>query len=110
MELYERMKALQTDSDLKIKALATRLAVEEHNLGNYLNGKRTVPYDVLIKFAGHFQVTTDYLLGLTDDPRPPFPVSAAERALLCRLRTLTAAQKELVDQMTELMERQNRRG
>jgi len=103
------MKAIQTDSDVNVRALSKRLDVSEHSLGNYLNGKRAVPYDVLVKFSKHFHVTVDYLLGLTDDPLPPFPVSAEERALVNRYRALTGAQKELVEQSMELMERQNRR-
>lgn len=110
MEPCERMKEIQTDSDLKIKSLSAHLGMEGHNLGNYLNGKRTVPYDVLVKFAEYFHVTTDYLLGLTDEPLPPFPVSAEERDMVARFRALTGAQKELILQGMELMEKQNRRG
>ena len=66
MELHERMKAIQTDSDIKIKTLAAQFSISENALGNYLNGRRAVPYDVLVKFADYYQVTTDYLLGRTD--------------------------------------------
>lgn len=109
MRLHERMKAIQTDSDVKIRTLSERLEVSEHSLGNYLNGKREVPYDVLVKFSRYYHVTADYLLGLTDDPALPFPLSAEERALVTRYRTLTGAQRELVEQSMELMEKQNRR-
>ena len=42
------MKAIQTDSDIKIKTLAAQFSISENALGNYLNGRRAVPYDVLI--------------------------------------------------------------
>lgn len=110
MRLHERMKAIQTDSDAKIRTLAKRFDVSEHSLGHYLNGKREVPYDVLVKFSEYYHVTADYLLGLTDDPLPPFPLSAEERAMVSRYRALTGAQRELVDQGMALMEKQNQRG
>lgn len=106
----ERAKALQTDKDIKIRALAPQLNTNEHALGSYLNGKRTMPYDVLVNFAQYFHVTTDYLLGLTDDPKQPFPVSAPERELLTQFRTLSREQKELIAQNIDLMVKQNQRG
>ena len=110
MNYVERAKAIQTDSDIKIRALAPHLNTNEHALSNYLNGKRTMPYDVLVRFAQYFHVTTDYLLGLTDTPEPPFPVSAPERELLTQFRTLTREQKELIAKNVDLMVQQNQRG
>ena len=109
MTVDQRMKAIQTDSDIKIRALAPRLGVSEHALGSYLNGSRTVPYDVLIKFAQYFHVSADYLLGLTDEPLPPFSVSVSEQNLIERFRTLGKEQKELILQNIDLMTQQNRR-
>lgn len=107
MTLLERAKAIQTDSDIKIRALAPHLNTNEHALGSYLNGKRTMPYDVLVNFAQYFHVTTDYLFGLTDDPAPPYPVSSGERAMLESFRSLSREQKELILQNIEFMRRQN---
>lgn len=109
MILHERMKEIQTDSDMKIRALAERFGIGENSLGNYLNGKRTVPYDVLVAFARYYHVTTDYLLGLTDEPELPYPVSATERAMLERFRGLSKEQKELIAQNVEFMFQQNQR-
>lgn len=109
MTLHERMKELQTDSDVKIRTLAARFKISENVLGNYLNGKRHVPNDILVEFAKFYHVTTDYLLGLTDDPNLPFPVSTTERAMLERFRSLSKDQKELIHQSVELMFRQNQR-
>lgn len=109
MRLHERMKEIQTDSDDKIRALAAKLGVDKHNLGNYLNGNRTVPYDVLVQFARYYNVTADYLLGLTGEPAPPVRVNAAERRLVEDFRSLSEQQKELVCRMVQVMLEQNRR-
>ena len=110
MEVHERMKAIQTDSDTKVKALALQFGVSEHSMGNYLNGKRSIPYDILVKFARHYNVTTDYLLGLTDSPAIPCPLSDEEQKLIEQFRTLSREQKELILQSIALMCRQNERG
>ena len=96
MELHERMKAIQTDSDIKIKTLAAQFSISENALGNYLNGRRAVPYDVLVKFADYYQVTTDYLLGRTEDPARPLPLSRAERELILGFRTLERSEQSLL--------------
>ncbi|MDD5938785.1 MAG: helix-turn-helix transcriptional regulator, partial [Clostridiales bacterium] len=94
----------------KVKALALQFGVSEHSMGNYLNGKRSIPYDILVKFARHYNVTTDYLLGLTDSPAIPCPLSDEERKLIEQFRTLSREQKELILQSIALMCRQNERG
>ena len=90
------MKAIQTDSDIKIKTLAAQFSISENALGNYLNGRRAVPYDVLVKFADYYQVTTDYLLGRTEDPARPLPLSRAERELILGFRTLERSEQSLL--------------
>lgn len=37
----------------------------------YEKGVRAVPVEVVIKLADYYKVSTDYLLGRTDDPTPP---------------------------------------
>ena len=109
MTVAERAKMLQTDSDVKIRTLARLFGVEEHALGSYLNGKRTMPYEVLVQIADYFHVTTDYLLGRTEEQAEPFPVSQGERAMLADFRALSREQKELIVQNLRLMRSQNER-
>ena len=109
MDWYLRAKALQTDSDVKIRTLANEFKISEHTLSNYLNGKRTMPYGVLVQFANYYGVTTDYLLGRAEQPELPFSVSLGERAILSEFRTLSKEQKELIVQNIKLMKAQNER-
>lgn len=110
MNYGARIKDLLGDRDLKQKALAKALNLTESTLSNYITQRTDMPLEVLAQIAAYLSVTTDYLLGLTGDPLPPFPVSAGERAMLERFRALTGAQKELILQNIELMNRQNQRG
>lgn len=109
MDYGARIKDLLGDQDLKQKALAKELNLSESTLSNYITQRSDIPPEVLAKIAERLSVTTDYLLGLTDDPKRPFPVSEKERALLEHFRSLSQEQKELVVQSIELMRRQNQR-
>ena len=37
----------------------------------YEQGYRDIPTDILIALARLYNTSTDYILGLTNDPRPP---------------------------------------
>ena len=45
----------------------------------YEQGLRDIPTDILIRLAKLYNTTTDYLLGLTDDPAIPKRQSGASR-------------------------------
>lgn len=104
-----RAKVLVTDGDIKQKTLAAALSITEGQMSNYLNEKNEMPTRVMADIARYFHVTTDYLLGLTDDPRPPMFLSDTERGLIDRFRTLSRDQKELLLSTAALMQKQNQR-
>lgn len=66
--LGSRIKSLRESSNLNQKELAAILNVSNTTLSQYENGQRIPSDEVKIKLADHFNVTTDYLLGRTDDP------------------------------------------
>ena len=63
---------LREDADLLQKDLAAYLQCTQVCYSYYESGKRDIPTDVLIRLAKLYQVSTDYLLGLTDQ-RQPYP-------------------------------------
>ena len=60
----EKLKDLRMHSGLSQKQLAEKLGVTKSVISYYESAERTPSPDVLVKIAGVFQVTTDYLLGL----------------------------------------------
>ncbi len=60
-----RLKDLREDSDLKQKDIAEYLNVKQNTYSQYENNQRQLPIDILIKLAKYYNVTTDYILGLT---------------------------------------------
>ncbi len=64
-----RLKDLREDADLKQKDLAEYLHIKQNTYSQYENGQRQLPIDILIKLALYYNVTTDYILGLSKEKR-----------------------------------------
>lgn len=68
--LSNRIKDLRTDADLKQSDLASILGITQNMVSNYENG-RDVPPEVLAGYSKHFNVSSDFLLGISASPFPP---------------------------------------
>ena len=66
MAVYERIRNLRENNDLKQKDLAKILHCSQVSYSYYEIGKRDIPTTTLIKLAEYYQCSTDYLLGLTN--------------------------------------------
>lgn len=70
--MYERIRALREDNDLKQDDLARILNCTQACYSNYENGKRDIPSEVLEKLADFYKVSVDYLMGRTNT-KDPYP-------------------------------------
>ena len=66
---FKRIDELRSDRDLKQSQLAAYLNVRQNTYSDYETGKINIPIEALIKLADFHQVSLDYLVGRTDDPR-----------------------------------------
>ena len=66
----ERMKIARQKSQMIQKEVAKKCNVSPAAYSFYESGQREPPYDFLVKFAQICNVSTDFLLGLSDDPEP----------------------------------------
>lgn len=66
--MYQRIRDLREDHDLKQKQLAEYLHCSQQVYSNYELGQRDIPTQVLIKLSKLYAVSVDYLLGLTNTP------------------------------------------
>lgn len=62
-KMFERIRDLREDNDLKQKDLASYLSVDQSTYSDYENGRINVPVDMLIKIAEYYNVSLDYLVG-----------------------------------------------
>ena len=66
----ERLSELRKDKGITQKDLAKILSVSENSISLYERNIITPDDDMKIKIAKYFNVSLDYLLGITDTPSP----------------------------------------
>ena len=62
----DKLKSLRIEKKLTQKQVADRIGLAISAVSSYESGSRYPSYDVLVKLARMFHVSTDYLLGITD--------------------------------------------
>lgn len=67
--MYKRIRDLREDKDMKQSDVAKILNCSQVCYSYYENGQRDIPTDVLIKLSKLHNVSIDYLLGVTDNPK-----------------------------------------
>lgn len=63
----ERIRDLREDRDLKQKDVAKLLQTTQQVYSRYEMGTTEIPIRHIISLAKFYKVSTDYILGLTDD-------------------------------------------
>jgi len=63
----DRILRLREEKEMKQKELADLVGITEASLSRYENNKRIPNGEIISKIASALGVTTDYLLGLTDN-------------------------------------------
>ncbi len=69
MALYKRIRDLREDNDTTQTEIANYLGMKQPQYYRYENGLRDIPSDILIKLADFYDVSTDYILGRTNNPK-----------------------------------------
>ncbi len=67
MDYKKRLYDLRTDNDLRQEDVGNILKISGQAYGMYENGKRGLPVDVLITLSKFYNVSTDYILGLSNE-------------------------------------------
>ena len=66
----ERMRNLRQDNDLSQKKVADMLGVAQTTYSQYELEKRPMPIDYLIALCKFYNVSADYMLGLSNIKNP----------------------------------------
>ena len=64
-----RLKELRKQRGVSQLRLAMDLGLSQNTVSRYENGEREADYRTLILLGDYFNVSIDYLLGRTDNPR-----------------------------------------
>lgn len=68
-EKYMRLKELRNKRNISQLKLALDLNLNQNSISRYETGEREAGYELLIRFADYFDVSVDYLLERTDNPK-----------------------------------------
>ncbi len=68
MDYIKRLYDLRTDNDLRQEDIANYLKITKQAYGMYENGKRNLPIEHLIKLSEIYNVSTDFILNITNNP------------------------------------------
>jgi transcriptional regulator with XRE-family HTH domain len=114
----ERLKQLRLSLSLTQKQLAEEVGASERGIQNYEMGVRLVDTRTLVKLRNYFNVSADYLLGLSDDhpsatpheliklakanPDIAFVITDAEALLIEKFRRLDAVKRKAVEELMEV--------
>ena len=64
-----RLKELRKKKNISQLRLATELNTTQNTISRYETGEREPGIDELIKIADYFNVSVDYLIGRTENPK-----------------------------------------
>ena len=64
-----RLRQLREERGISQLKLAMDLSMNQNTISRYETGAHEADYATLIKLADYFQVSIDYLLEQTDDPK-----------------------------------------
>ena len=112
----ERIFDLLYEHKIQQKELAKALGISAGNITEWKKGRSAPSAGVLPKIADYFGVTTDYLLGKTDEKKPAaetgdepntlldgFPLTQDEGRLLSQYRALNRQGKEYILQTLDMV-------
>ena len=72
MYFYQRIKDLREDRDKSQTEIATILSMKQQQYARYESGIQEIPLHHMITLAKYYNVSLDYLTGLTDTPKKLF--------------------------------------
>lgn len=113
MNFLEKLYKLMETQDISKNALCKKLKINGNSFVNWENRGTLPSTDVIIKLANYFDVTSDYLLDLDDEPnrkeiKQQFQITAIEKRLLEAFKNLSQNDKLIEIGRIELMAEQAR--
>lgn len=66
---FQRLRDLREDKDMKQIEIADMLGIQQTVYSRYERGFQNIPIEHLLKLADFYNVSTDYILGRTNNPK-----------------------------------------
>lgn len=106
MNTYQRIRDLREDCDLTQAQVAEVLFLQREVYRRYETGAREIPLNIAVQLAKFYNVTIDYIAGLTDVKRPLF-IDVSNHAFILgtpstgKTQTAKHLQEILAEKLTE---------
>ncbi|UAK17597.1 helix-turn-helix domain-containing protein [Sporolactobacillus terrae] len=104
--LGDRLKELRESKRLSQKEAASRFGITNFQLSRYETGKANPDPDLIAKFAEYYEVTSDYLLGLSDIKNPE---KRSESRFFFDLDDATEEDLEDLEQVYKMLQRRKQK-
>lgn len=69
MQKYQRLQDLREDNNLKQINIAEKLKTSQKQYSRWETGEYPIPFEKVIQLAKIYDVSIDYIAGLTNDKR-----------------------------------------
>ncbi len=106
MAYYQRIRDLREDNDKTQQELAEYLGTSSQHYGKYELGNAEIPFERAIMLAKYYNVSLDYIAGLTNNKRglTASELSNTQRQLLSAVEKLSPeAKKDLISLLRTLI-------
>ena len=106
---YSRVRDLREDADLTQKQAAEKLFLHLTQYRRYECGESEIPLHIAINIAKLYNVSLDYIAGLSDDKRglTKSALNKAETQLINGFRSLNAAKQGRILERMEMLQETN---
>ncbi len=102
--MMKNLKKIVKAKNKSLTSLAVELEVSQEAISQYISGKIKPKTKTIIEMAKILDTSTDYLLGLTDNPTPnDFYLTEKENVLINNYRSLSNDEKIQVEAYIQAM-------
>lgn len=110
MSFGKRLEDLLEERNMKQNKLAEELNMASSTINGYIKDNRQPDYKTLIRLAEYFQVSTDYLLGLTESRQMiDQPLTMKEREMMGMYRDLNTDKQDLLHEQAEFYQKSRKK-
>ena len=101
MKSYHRIKDLREDKDLTQDELSKMLNMHRTQYGRYENALSTIPLEFIEKLAEFYEVSIDYIAGLTNDKGGLHKINNDEKKIIDVYNNLSEKSKGKLELFAE---------
>lgn len=95
-----RLRELRTNKGLRQEQVAKLIGINKSAISTYENDSRQPSFEILVRLATLYRVSTDYLLGQTNSRSVDLSgLSEQQAALICGLVDSMTKQNEIINNM-----------